>query len=126
MADPHLEDRKREDRLDTYFSVQYAKADQVAEEIGYDWLDDARCAGEDPELWQPDRTRSRERDARTREAVNLCFNECPVRLQCLKASCIFQEPTGIWGGLPLGIRKGTKGTKSFDYEALSKLPNPYE
>jgi len=57
-----------------------------------DWLDRARCAESDPELFYPE----------AREAApvakSIC-NACEVRDECLAAALAGREPHGIWGGL---------------------------
>lgn len=57
-----------------------------------DWLDRARCAESDPELFYPE----------AREAApiakSIC-SACEVRDECLAAALAGREPHGIWGGL---------------------------
>lgn len=106
-------------------------ADAVADELGSRWTDDAACAqpGIDPDLWMPgEKANTKESRANNRKAVGICFNECPIRLDCLKAACIAREGYGIWGGLNRTTRKGSASTgrKPHDYDALAILPNPYE
>lgn len=55
-------------------------------------------------------------------AAAYCFN-CPVRLQCLKASCEQREDAGVWGGLPVSIR--TRKGQLHRFTRLSKLGDPY-
>lgn len=124
MEDPELEEPKQS--APVTFHYLFERADRVADEVGNEWVDEARCAGEDPELWQP-KQRTLEVKAEVAEAVRKCFHECPVRLQCLKAACVGREPSGIWGGLDHSTRRADYAPtrKAHDFEALSKLPDPY-
>lgn len=45
----------------------------------HEWLKDAACVGEDPELWFAD---EHSRNAEVEKAVRIC-NGCPVAGQCL-------------------------------------------
>lgn len=56
-----------------------------------EWMDQANCAGVDPELFFPDR------GASTREAKAVC-QACVVRVECLDYALDHSEKHGIWGG----------------------------
>ncbi|MBF6584381.1 WhiB family transcriptional regulator [Nocardia farcinica] len=56
------------------------------------WMDDAACAGDDPELWHPDRDSDPAADARI-----TCLS-CPVRDKCGEHAAKNAEPHGVWGG----------------------------
>lgn len=58
----------------------------------------------------------------SKEAAEICF-ECPVRQACLKQACETKEPFGIWGGLPISLRK-QKG-RPHNFSRLKPLSNPY-
>lgn len=127
MKESKLRDTDREKTIGNQLSYQLDKAQRVAEEVGYGWMAQARCAGEDPELWQPSAKRTRDERIKNQKAAAMCFNECPVRLECLKAACLASEPVGIWGGLGYSTRRGeVHGFSAHDYDSLSKLTNPYE
>jgi WhiB family transcriptional regulator, redox-sensing transcriptional regulator len=55
------------------------------------WRQLARCLGQDPELWYPDRSAGV-------DAVAICC-ECPVRIDCLNWAIEHHERDGIWGGV---------------------------
>jgi WhiB family redox-sensing transcriptional regulator len=65
----------------------------------WDWQLLARCRGADPSMFfHGDGERGRSRQRRERKAKQFCA-QCPVRIQCLLHSLLFQEPYGIWGGV---------------------------
>ena len=63
-----------------------------------DWMEDARCAQVDPELWHPDGTGSTYGDAR-----RIC-ERCPVQRQCAafaqesEGDVAHSHRHGLWGG----------------------------
>lgn len=61
------------------------------------WVEDAACAGHDPELWFPKSTAS----PRT---VAICHG-CPVRHACLDYALRTRQRHGIWGGLTINQRR---------------------
>ncbi|MET7739612.1 WhiB family transcriptional regulator [Streptomyces sp. NPDC005385] len=75
-----------------------------------------------PDLWSspPGTTASA-------EATRLCFEECPIRLQCLEFACVSKEAESIWGGLEPKVRCDSRDgtTKNHDFDALKGVPNPY-
>ncbi len=65
------------------------------------------------------------------QAADICFNECPIRKDCLKFACASGERFGTWGGIPENIRSGAgaghdRNISAYDYEALKDLPNVYD
>ena len=60
--------------------------------IRYDWQEHARCRGEDPDLFFP------ERGSPGDSAKRVCVT-CDVRLDCLEYALANGERYGIWGGL---------------------------
>ena len=54
------------------------------------WMGQAACRGLDPNMFFP------EEGVSARGAKNICFEQCPVRLQCLEYG--LKERGGIWGG----------------------------
>jgi WhiB family redox-sensing transcriptional regulator len=69
----------------------------------FNWLDEARCAGEDTEVFYP----SRDKDTYkviAAQAKAYCLgpggkSHCPVRSECLWEAIDSDEQHGIWGGL---------------------------
>ena len=57
-----------------------------------DWVNQAACAGLDPDLFHP--TRGEPTDA----AKTIC-EACPVRAECLDYALRTNQQFGIWGGL---------------------------
>lgn len=83
------------------------------------WMADAACRGTDPDLWVP------ERGEATKAALDICWNECPVREQCLDygMSLGAKEP-GIYGGLSGRDRRRAR-RKNLDPVSVKPLPrNP--
>ena len=69
----------------------------------YTWRYDARCQGEDTDLFYPPRDKEQYKVIAT-QAKAFCFGEnkktpCPVRKECLWDAVRREEPHGIWGGL---------------------------
>jgi len=58
------------------------------------WRRRAACRGMDPRWWHP-----LEGNAVNGEAVRICWEECPVRKECLVDAEKWKEQRGIWGGL---------------------------
>lgn len=68
-----------------------------------DWEKDAKCLGEDPELFFPGRAKSVYRITAT-QAKAICLGKdgrpaCGVREECLTHALDQDERYGIWGGL---------------------------
>ena len=61
------------------------------------WLPDARCVGEDPELFFPVGT-SEPALSQVETAKAICAG-CPVRADCLEWSLVTCQDAGVWGGL---------------------------
>ncbi|MGC5562830.1 WhiB family transcriptional regulator [Streptomyces sp. FR-108] len=109
------ETRKAEISIDGY--IRHAA--RATEVLGNRWMKDAACAreGMDPEDWFPKNSS----DRKSREAARICFEECPVRLVCLRSVCLNPQLFGIFGGIGAGIRRAHK----HDYEVLSKFETGY-
>jgi WhiB family redox-sensing transcriptional regulator len=61
------------------------------------WLPDARCIGEDPDLFFPIGT-SEIALTQIAEAKSVC-RSCAVRTDCLEWSLATFQDAGVWGGL---------------------------
>lgn len=61
------------------------------------WLTDARCIGQDPELFFPVGNTALAIE-QTSRAKGVCA-VCPVRMECLEWSLITCQDAGVWGGL---------------------------
>jgi len=73
------------------------------EEPDYAWRYQARCSGEDTDLFYPPRDKEQYKIIAAK-AKTFCFgetgkNHCPVRKECLWDAVSRDEPHGIWGGL---------------------------
>lgn len=72
--------------------------------VDYSWLDDARCAGADTEIFFPPRDKALYKTIAA-QAKTYCFGPngktpCPVRTQCLLDAIVIRNQNhGIWGGL---------------------------
>jgi WhiB family redox-sensing transcriptional regulator len=67
------------------------------------WRADARCSGEDTEIFFPPRDKDKYKDIAA-EAKAHCFgangnNPCPVLRECLWYAIDSDEVHGIWGGM---------------------------
>ena len=62
------------------------------------WRDRAACRGEDPELFFPKGTTTREDVQQTENAKKIC-KTCPVKNECNEYAFSHAEPAGIWGGI---------------------------
>lgn len=49
-------------------------------------------------------------DEPTRRALNACWNECPVQIECLTHALSWPEVHGVWGGTFPGDRKFARST----------------
>ncbi|MEN4399987.1 WhiB family transcriptional regulator [Mycolicibacterium conceptionense] len=63
---------------------------------GAEWMDQALCAGRDPEIWFTEKTGIAGRKAVARAAA-ICA-QCPVRLQCRAYADELPATDGVWGG----------------------------
>ncbi len=61
------------------------------------WVGDARCIGEDPELFFPVGTSGPA--ASQAEAAKEVCGRCSVRAECLEWSLTTCQDAGVWGGL---------------------------
>jgi WhiB family redox-sensing transcriptional regulator len=76
------------------------------------WRADAKCKGQDTELWYPPREKELYKTIAD-QAKNICFGrdgrpECPVRKDCLLYAEGMDEQYGIWGGLSHRERNALK------------------
>jgi WhiB family redox-sensing transcriptional regulator len=66
-----------------------------------DWVEQAACAGVDPDLFFPDRGASLAGDVDEHvdvaDARRVCAG-CPVRVECLEYALEAGEKFGVWGG----------------------------
>ena len=75
----------------------------VDEPLDYSWRADARCAGEDTEIFYPPRDKALYSKVASK-AKAFCngpknTTPCPVRANCLWEAVVTEEQHGIWGGL---------------------------
>lgn len=73
------------------------------DEPEYAWRYEARCSGEDTDLFYPPRDKAQYKIIANKAKV-FCFgdtgkNHCLVRAECLWDAVSRDEPHGIWGGL---------------------------
>jgi WhiB family redox-sensing transcriptional regulator len=61
------------------------------------WLPQARCIGQDPDLFFPVGS-AEPALAQTSRAKEICGG-CPVRADCLEWSLVTCQDAGVWGGL---------------------------
>src|SRR5437870_1708886 len=71
-----------------------------------DWVHQARCAGEEPELFFPVGATGPALD-QIRRAKAICA-QCPVRAECLKWALASRQDHGIWGGMTEEERRGLR------------------
>jgi len=73
------------------------------DEPEYSWRYEARCSGQDTDIWYPPRDKAQYKVIATK-AKSFCLGEtgknpCPVKNECLWDAVSRDEPHGIWGGL---------------------------
>ena len=73
------------------------------DEPEYSWRYEARCRGEDTDIFYPPRDKEQYKVIAAK-AKTFCYgdnkkNPCPVQKQCLWDAVSRDEPHGIWGGL---------------------------
>lgn len=64
-----------------------------------DWFSRAACLGMDPDIFFPTKGGS------SRQAKKVCWEQCPVREECLEHAQVNQELDGIYGGLTASERR---------------------
>ncbi|QYC53777.1 WhiB family transcription factor [Microbacterium phage EugeneKrabs] len=78
----------------------YADTVDIANPLREEWMDDAACEGEDPEIFFDKK--------KTDKAKAVC-NRCEVRLKCLAKALVDEKGTsrrtGVFGGMGSGERK---------------------
>ena len=67
------------------------------------WIEQARCIGEDPELFFPIGSTAPALE-QTARAIEVC-RACPVRAECLEWSLDTCQDAGVWGGLDEEARR---------------------
>lgn len=86
------------------------------------WMQDAKCAGMDPTLfdWKPNNPRQEQNRART-----LCEG-CPVLMQCARYAHQIRPTETIYAGIafPALPRSGRDGRAGTAYRRLDQLVNP--
>ncbi|MGW3421299.1 WhiB family transcriptional regulator [Streptomyces phaeochromogenes] len=82
------------------------------------WIHRAACAepDRDPEIWFPEGSSAKAK-GNGREAKRICFDECPVRLKCLKHACRVRAAVGIFGG----VDDTKRNDHDFDYDSLKRV-----
>lgn len=73
------------------------------EEPEHTWRYEARCQGEETDIFYPPRDKEQYKIIAT-QAKSFCLGEnkknpCPVQKECLWDAVKREEPHGIWGGL---------------------------
>lgn len=89
----------------------------------YDWMEDARCAQVDPDLWHPDGSGNRRK-----EALQICLS-CPVQRQCadhtarLEGDVSKRDRHGMWAGQGPTERLAHSGhvTRESKHDAILRL-----
>lgn len=67
------------------------------------WMDDAACAGHDPEIFFPVSESGAAGLLQISEAKDICAH-CPVAQECLDWALQTRQPDGVWGGKSTGER----------------------
>jgi hypothetical protein len=69
----------------------------------FDWMDDAACRGQSPEVFFPESGYN----GKVRNALRVC-KDCPVRGKCLEFALSNEIEYGIWGGATAMQRKAMR------------------
>lgn len=94
---------------------------------GYQWMDRAACAGQDPELWFPDGS-----DVVAAERARTVCAGCPAREQCLDYALHMPLSYGIFAGTTpaeraqLRAERGIKGRPGPMWLAPHGTPAAYK
>ncbi|MCX4813676.1 WhiB family transcriptional regulator [Streptomyces sp. NBC_01239] len=109
-----LEAARRKVADETDWHIRKASLALLA--LGADWVSDAACATSDlgPDAWFPENSGDRKTTAK---AKHVCWFECPVRLECLEASCLRRENFGVYGGFGRTERE----VHAWDYDAMKQV-----
>ncbi|CAB4123949.1 Transcription factor WhiB [uncultured Caudovirales phage] len=83
--------------------INYSWLIEEHDYVDHSWRTEARCHGEDTELFYPPRDKTQYKKIAA-EAKVFCLGEngknpCPVRKECLWYAVETDELHGIWGGL---------------------------
>lgn len=99
-------------KVDSETEGHIRRAEFASEEVGADWINRAACKGLDPEWWFPDIGKR----GVAKRAKAVCWDKCPVRLECLESACLRRD-FGIWGGFTYTDRQAN----GFDYDNMKHL-----
>ena len=83
------------------------------------WIQQARCIGEDPELFFQIGTTGPAVE-QTRRAIAVC-HECPVRADCLEWSLDSCQDAGVWGGVGEEDRREARRQRRREAAAASTV-----
>lgn len=88
----------------------------------WDWMSQAECQGEDPDLWFAE---ARFEPERAKEAKRICDN-CIVQLNCLKYGKDTGQEHGTWGGVEalvlLNPQKGRRALRRLEARKAEWAP----
>jgi WhiB family transcriptional regulator, redox-sensing transcriptional regulator len=93
--------------------MAWAPTDQAPDNPGrepMEWLREAACVDEDPDLFFPVSTTGSGADQVDR-AKNVC-RRCPVADRCLDWALRTGQGTGVWGGMEPSERRSVRGRRS--------------
>lgn len=109
-----LEAARRKVADETEWHIRRASLALLA--LGANWVREAACATSNlgPDAWFPESSSDRKEAATARQ---VCWSECPVRLECLEASCLRRENFGIYGGFGRSEREA----HAWDYDVLKQV-----
>jgi len=86
------------------------------------WKDRAVCVGaEEPDLWFPDGIRGSAFIVQVAQAAAVCHNQCPVRIDCLRAAMRNEE--GLSAKYRFGVHGGLTGAQRAALEAHLNQPS---
>ncbi|MEU9351987.1 WhiB family transcriptional regulator [Streptomyces griseoloalbus] len=101
---------------------RHRNADTEVGDAAREWLREAACVGEDPELFFP--PTERETDPQVAQARAVC-RRCRVMLACRSWAVEQGEDTGIWGATTAGQRRAiSRETRSRTYRRAAPRPGP--
>jgi WhiB family redox-sensing transcriptional regulator len=89
--------------------------------MGYDWRDDANCAGTDTSVFfHPEGERGAERTERENSAKRICRG-CPVRAECLDEAFTKPHEYGTFGGMSERERRNIRGRRTLKIQEYLRL-----
>jgi WhiB family redox-sensing transcriptional regulator len=92
----------------------------MSDEFRSSWRDQAACLGRNPEEFFIVGTTAIAEDQRD-QARNVCWNHCPVRLQCLASSLSRDDRFGVFGGYEMSQLKSSERRRHLLKNALEAL-----